>query len=201
MGNKWATISMMTIIAALSVTVTILAIVPAIQELPTQSTAMNYLGHVSLSVTDPDGNIVAYRQSDNFVTIPQINRIAESLFNDATFATGIGPWQFLTLCSGATLQTDDLCAVEMTTSRVDGTGGASFAISLANGVGGQHRTLFSEVITIAAADDGAKFSQLALFDQQSLAGSTMFANAKFLTITAQETGLVTAKYTITVKSG
>ncbi|HSB84169.1 MAG TPA: hypothetical protein VLD64_06770, partial [Nitrosarchaeum sp.] len=54
-------------------------------EIPSlSSSGLNILGHATFTVTDSDGNIKAYRQTDNAIITNGKDCVARFLFNNAT---------------------------------------------------------------------------------------------------------------------
>jgi len=185
-------------IASVAITLALVAIIPAIQDVPTQSTALNTLGSVTLSIYDENGNLIGYRQSDNFVTTPALNFIQDGLFDGTGFSTN--QFKFLTLCQGdadggsPTDQTDNACQDEMstTTGRLDGTVSAGTDTSEANPTTTQD--IFTGTITLDTADDNKSFKELALFD--ALTVGNMFSTATFTEFLGQTGTQIKVTYTI-----
>jgi len=200
MGNKRATYFIGTIIAAFSITLAFAAIIPAIQDATTESTALNPLGHVTLVVYDPNGNVVAYRQGDNFVTTATINAFGANIF-DGT-ATTFDAFDSLALCKGAsggtqvaTAQGDTACTEEALSLRVSGAGGGSSESLFA---GTNYVRVLAGTFTILLADDNETFDELAIFDTLSPLTGNMFSVATFASFVAQTGGLVSGTYTVTI---
>lgn len=186
-------------IASVAITLALVAFIPAIQEVPTQSTSLNTLGHVTLSIYDENGNLVGYRQSDNFVTTAALNLIQDGLFQATGFTSQ--QFKFLALCQGnadtggtATAVGDTTCQQEMsdTTGRLDGTvsGGADSSIAAPS----QTQDIFTGTITLDTADDNKSFGELALFDKTTV--GNMFSVAEFTDFLGQTGTQVKVTYTI-----
>ena len=55
---------------------------------PTSTAAFGFLGHVTTIVTDENGQIKAYQQSDNVIVDTGVDCAADILFDDPPFTTG-----------------------------------------------------------------------------------------------------------------
>jgi len=196
MGNR-VNYVMGGVIASLVVVLTLVAIIPAISETPTTSTALNAMGHLTLEIYDPEGNLVGYRQTDNLVTDGALNDLQAGLFSGTLFARA--DYKFLTVCQGnavgggaATAANQNACEGEMTTARIDGSTG-SVIIAAA---GGDTSDIFKATITLLLTDDNKSFNELALFDKLTV--GNLFSVATFTEFLGQTGTVVTAKYTITM---
>jgi len=195
MGNR-VNYVMGGVIVSLTVVLTLVAIIPAISETPTTSTALNAMGHLTLEIHDAEGNLVGYRQTDNFVTDGALNDLQSGLFSAGGFANT--EYKFLTLCTGdadgspPTPASQNACNGEMATARVDGTTGTTTAAA----AGGDTLDLFAATITLLVGDDNISFNELALFD--AAVTGNLFSVATFTEFLGQTGTVVTAKYTITM---
>jgi len=196
MGNRWAPYIIGAMISAVSITLIFGAIVPAFHEIPTASTGLNALGHLTLVVHNPDGSTV-YRQSDNFVMADFVNDIDNAFFVDGTLPATYGAFTFLALCTTGTLQSATACAAELTsTGREDGTAGVGVGSTAMPGGGGSASRTFANSFTIDPLDDNTSVSELAIFDKATV--GNMFSVASFTAFTAQSGGVVSATYTISI---
>ncbi len=204
MGNKRATYIMGSIIASLAVTLAFVAIIPAITETPTASTSLNAMGHLIMKVYDPDGSLVHYIQTDNFITTNAKDSVFAALFSDGTLASN-NVFKFLALCAGggaagfgATVAGDTACsggtaAAEMTKSRLDGFAGAADTFT----ADPNYRVVLTGTITVPQGDTDETFGELALFDQAALGGN-MFSVADFGDLRLFSNQEVNLRYTITM---
>ena len=177
-------------LATIAITFALVALIPAITETTTSTASLSTLGHVTLTIYDPDGNLVGYQQSDNFVQKPALNNLQAGLFTGGAF--GNAQFKFLALCTGATAQTAAVCAGEMDTDRLDGTTSAGATTSTANPT--TTEDVFTGTITLTTTDDNTNFSELALFD--AAANGNMFSVATFTTFLGQTGTQVKVTYTI-----
>jgi len=187
-------------IAAVAIALSLVAIIPAVQETPTQSTQLNALGHVTITVVDPDGNIVAYRQADNFVIDNALNRIQGLLFSDAGASAD---FKWMSLCSkntGTATARDaaDVCESPMALTRGDGDSGDGASSTQTPAAGaGITQDVLAVTITITQTDADATFDELALFDDS--VGGNMLSVATFGPVITTPLGTqVGLTYTITI---
>jgi len=197
MGNRKQNYLIGSSIAAVAIALSLVAIIPAVQETPTQITQLNAMGHVTIQVADPDGNIVAYRQADNFVVDAALNRIQQVLFNSGSAVTD---YKFLSLCGKGALtsaRSDASCLGPMALTRGDGETGASFSsITAPLFAVGTTQDILAVTITITQTDADATFDELGLFDAQ--AAGNMLSVATFPVISTPLGTQVGMKYTITI---
>jgi len=205
MGNKRATYIMGSIIASLAVTLAFVAIIPAITETPTASTSLNAMGNLVMKVYDPDGSLVHYIQTDNFITKDVKTSVFAALFSDGTLASN-NVFKFLALCAGgapaafaATTAGDSACSggtagAEMTKSRLDGFAGTADTFTAASA----YRVVLTGTITVPVGDTDETFGELALFDQAAIGGGNMFSVADFTDIKLFSNQEVNLRYTITM---
>ena len=154
MGNRRSTYLIGAMISAVSITLILGAVVPAYHALPTASTGLNSLGHLTLEVHNPDGTAV-YRQTDNFVMIGFLNAIDNAFFVDGTLPATFQTFKWLALCTSATPQDNTACVAELTaTGRLDGKLGSDSGATAAAVGNAASRTL-SNSFTIDVGDDGA----------------------------------------------
>jgi len=180
-------------IATVGIALALFAIVPALQETPTTSTGLNALGHITLTIYDPDGNLVGYRQSDNFVINQALNNIQSTLFASAAG----NDFTFLALCAGDTLRTSTTgCTGEMTEARPDGSAGGTSS-TVGQTTGDFTRDVFKATITLSTGDDNITFKELALFDSET--SGLMFSVGTFPDFLGQTGTTVATTYTITIK--
>jgi len=190
MGNKTPKI-IGGALATIAITFALVALIPAITETTTSTSGLATFGHVTLTIYDPDGNLVGYSQSDNFVQKPALDNLQQGLFVTGTFTNS--QFKFLSLCTGATPQTDNACTGEMSnTPRLDGTAGAGDSTSVANP--SQTQDIFTGTITLTTSDDNTNFSELALFDADT--AGNLFSVATFTTFLGQTGTQVKVTYTI-----
>jgi len=184
-------------IVSIAVVMTFVAIMPALSQTSTSSTGLNALGHVTLTVFNADGNIVGYRQTDNFVVNDGLNDIQAFLFGGG----GSGNYHWLALCGTGTARDDSVCPNEMAADRANGDDFGS-STPKAGTTTSTTIDVFSATISHTTADNGATFSTLALFDTQTVAGSAMFSEATFAPFITVFPGTdVLATYTINIGGG
>jgi len=194
------------IIASLAITLAFVAIIPAITETPTASTSLNAIGHVTMKIYDPDGSLVKYIQSDNFIADSVKDQVFSTLFTDDTHPVAHTIFKFLALCAGgapaafaATTQGDTACSggtanAEMSILRLDGFAGAADTLTI--GTGNIWKAVLTGTITVPVADNDETFGELALFDAN--AGGNMFSVADITDVRLFTNQQVKMTYTITM---
>jgi len=200
MGNNRSKYLIGATISAFAVVLSLVAIVPAVSETPTQTTALNALGHITITAVSPDGDVIAYRQSDNFVVNAALNRIQAFLFDTTGAPTD---FKFLSLCGNAavTERTDALCQGEMAQTRADGEQGGAFTTIIKTGtVAGVTTDVLAATIVIKANDADKTFDELGLFN--AAAAGDMLSTATFSPAITVPIGTnVGMTYTITIGGG
>jgi len=208
MGKIRAQHIMAPIIASLAITLAFVAIIPAITETPTASTSLNAMGHVTLKVYDPDGTLVHYIQSDNFIADSLKDEVFDALFDDATLPNGQKVYKYLALCAGgapaafaATTQGNIACSggtagAEMSISRLNGF--ASAASTLTIGTNNVWSAKLTGTITVPIADNDETFGELALFDQETQGAGKLFSVADIADVRLFTNQRVQMTYTITM---
>jgi len=86
MSDKRATIAISTSIVAAALIIGIATAIPATNNFSVASTALPIMGHVTVTITDADGNLKSYIQADNVST----HVIGDCIANDI-FGAGITP--------------------------------------------------------------------------------------------------------------
>ena len=147
------------------------------------------LGHITLTAVNEDGNIIAYRQTDNVVINTGDNCIAEDIFG-TDFAScagtavfdkvhiGIGTAAFTETSTDIASLNDSVTGVFTTTGAATSTGGASVTLQAAF-------TDVSAAIAEAALKNGS-------------AGSDVLALQSFTPISLGPTDDLTIDWTVTV---
>jgi len=189
MGNKTPKI-IGGALTTIAITFALVALIPTIAETPTSTTSLGTLGHVTLTIYDPDGNLVGYHQTDNFVQGPALDNLQAGLFTGGAFANT--QFKFLAVCTGVTAQSANACAGEMGTDRLDGTTSAGSSSSTASP--SQTQDIFTGTITLTTVDDNTNFSELGLFD--AVSAGNLFSTATFTTFLSQTGTQVKVTYTI-----
>ena len=109
MGNLGTNYVLLGIVMA-----TILGVYAITTSAPTSLTATNYesmpflLGHVTMVVTDSDGNIKAYQQTDNIITNQGLQCAMNVLFNVTTTCSSTGDFSVIALSSNGTAPDNSL---------------------------------------------------------------------------------------------
>ncbi|GBL41516.1 hypothetical protein EMGBD3_08840 [Nitrosarchaeum sp.] len=164
-------------------------------------------GHMQLVVTDPDGQIKAYRQTDNAITTKAENCVAKLLFKGPNSGTGNGctgaitnPFAYIAVGTNSATETNtnvDLGA-ELTTS---GLTRALGTVSIANSTSGGTGSTSSDVtITKAFSVSGTQtVTEAGLFnDTAATSTDSMFARKVFSGVTVNNQDTLTVTWTIKI---
>ncbi len=165
----------------------------------TPATSYGYLGHVTATLRDSDGNIKAYEQGDN--TVVDSGRNCAS---DILFATGLGSEcmmvKFIAIgSSDATIMFDQTNLVAKTTNGNIPLLTADINVGLNTvAFGGSAAVLvYDKAITILAADSGEGIGETGLFDSANEGTANMFARHTFPSIAVTTDDELTIRWTIT----
>ena len=125
---------------------------------------MQMTGHVILTLTDADGDIKAYRQTDNEIVHDGMDCSADLLFGEETspgLCTSEGFWTFIAIGSDNTapVNTQSGLIAEIT-SASPARGGSLTAEVLASGSDGAKKTVLQEFIISATGN----IQEVGLFD-------------------------------------
>jgi len=159
----------------------------------TMKSSATMLGHITLTATDENGNIKAYRQTDNVIT----NRGDDCLVSDA-FNVAVGT------CSSTALAYDDVHIG--TTQTVFGetstagltawkstTAGSVGSIVAATGTSGA-----SVKVTASFLDVSASIAEAGLYNSASTVGTDFIALQSFTPIVLGATDDLTIEWTVTI---
>lgn len=167
---------------------------------------LGMLGHVTLIVTDPQGNIKDYRQGDNTVITTSKSCTAKILFGGTSTlcaSPGTATWTTIGIGSGGSPPTQPADTVTRLVTEY-----TSFGLNRAAATG------TSETLTDASTGVGAKaviqgtftntdtgshsVNEAGLFNGTSTTTSGMFAAQTFTAISLNQNDALTVKWTITV---
>ena len=165
-------------------------------------TTGKFLGHVEVVAADKNGNIIAYRQSDNTVTNVGHNCIAKAVWPTGDYSTGHQP------CSGTPAEakyialtntaitptaTDTTLSGEITTNGLARAAGTPSAFQVASD--GTTSTI-AQVQKVFAATASQSAQAAGLFDAAS--GGNMFADNTFATVSLNNGDTLTVTWKITL---
>ena len=181
------------------------------QPLPNQplvtSAMMN--GHIQLVVTDTDGQIKAYRQTDNAITTKAENCVAKVLFKGPSSGTGSGctgaltnPFTYIAVGTGTGSETNtntDL-GTELATSGL--TRALATTVTITNSTtGGTGSSSASVAISKSFSVSGTQtITEAGLFNDTSANASTdsMFARKVFTGVSVSNGDTLTVSWTINI---
>ncbi|MEM3064198.1 MAG: hypothetical protein QW177_02380 [Candidatus Nitrosotenuis sp.] len=169
-------------------------------------------GHVVTTLTDPDGNIKAYRQSDNIIVNNGENCVAKMLFGAAggdTVSTGV--------CTGEISDGFRYIGIGNYTTNVNGTNTSlGNEYSAAKGVPSLARGVATVIMTNSTGATGSFASvqltktftssqsnpqtvtESGLFNNTSIASGAMFSRQTFSPITMNNGDSLTVQWTISI---
>ena len=165
-----------------------------------QSTALSsssfMTGHLTLTAYDENGNIKAYRQTDNIVLNTADNCMSEILF---TLSTGNGctlaaNYDFVHIGTGSDAGTSeaDVDPLPITFTAVD-TGVDSVVLTNASGTGGA-----ATLLTASFIDVNANIDEAALRNSATQGGGNALAYQQFTEIVLGASDDLTVEWTITI---
>ena len=172
----------------------------------TNSQELGMLGHVTLIVTDPQGNIKDYRQGDNTVITTSKSCTAKILFGGTSTlcaSPGTATWTTIGIGSGGSPPTQPADTVTRLVSeyssfgldRASATGTSAVLTDASTGVGAKSVIQATFTNSNAAAKS---VNEAGLFNGTSLTTSGMFAAQTFTAISLNQNDALTVKWTITV---
>lgn len=164
-------------------------------------------GHMQLVVTDPDGQIKAYRQTDNAITNTGENCVAKMLFKGPT-STGTGvctgaitqPFTYIALGTGTGSDTPviaDLVTEQVGSGLTRALGTATIVNATSSGTGSTGSSVatitkaFSPSATVVVTEAG-------LFNDTKTGTDGMFARKVFSAVTVNNLDTLTVTWTINI---
>ena len=195
MSDKRTTYTIGAIVAAF---VLVFGLVAGSTSLTTMSVSsvdpMQMSGHVIITLADPDGNIIAYRQTDNIVTHAGKDCSADLLFGTSTaLCTSNGVFKFIAIGSGFTSLTESDAALETEITLTAGRQGTLISEVGATVTGPAVKT-FEGVFTLG---DTQTVDEVGLFDAAT--SGNMFSRLAILpSITANVNDVITITYVLKV---
>lgn len=207
--NKYKTISIYGTIIALSVSLLgaygFLTQSNTENAISTTGQSFTLLGHVTLTVTDPQGHIKEYRQGDNTVVTTSKSCTAKILFGGTSALCanpGTATWDTIGIGSGGSPPTQPATSAirlvtEYTTDGLDRASASSHSVTLtdASGTVGAIETIQS---TFTNTGSSHNVNEAGLFNGTSIGSSGMFAAQTFSAITLNTNDVLTVKWTITI---
>ena len=195
MKDKLSTIALVAIVAV-SAGLIGYASSPSEQVNPATSFVSSALvsGHMQLELRDSDGNIKAYRQTDNVITKGGENCASKALFAPTSYNTGgaqLGsctgavtqPFSFIALGTGTATETNDDADMQTQTAAT-GLAIAPGAVTFTNSTGGSGQGTTAAVISIAntftnTSGGTVTVSEAGLFNDTASLTNGMFAHKTF----------------------
>ena len=214
MTNKLLTIALVAIVA---VSAGLVGYASSTSEVvsPATSFASSALvsGQLTLELRDSEGNLKAYRQSDNVITRNGEDCAAKALFAPARYNAGgvtsgstcVGaltvPFSFIALGTGTTAETNNDVDLQAQTA-VSGLTIASGTVSFTNSTGGATTATGASVISIAktftAAAGPTTISEAGLFNGTTASTNGIFAHKTFTGIVVNNGDSLAVTWTINI---
>lgn len=183
------------------------------QSIPSQAFVTSALmnGHIQLVVTDPDGHIKGYRQTDNAITTRAENCVAKLLFKGPSTGAVAGntygcqgainnPFSFIAVGTGGTAETNTL--TDLTTELASsGLTRALGTVTIANSTtGGTGSSNAAVTITKAFSVTGSQtVTEAGLFNETAASGTdSMFARKLFTGVSVANGDTLTVTWTINI---
>lgn len=179
------------------------------------NTSAMMTGHVITTVTDADGNIKAYRQSDNLIVNNGENCVLKMLFG-ASGGTSVGTGT--NTCTGAITSGFRVIAIGNNTSvagNTNSTLGADYTSSSISGL--QRKTATTITLTNSTAttgvsqatavlaatftnngSSGQQVTESGLFNSTSTAADGLFARQQFSAVTLNNGDQITVQWTVNI---
>lgn len=161
--------------------------------------AVPMLGHVTLTVTDPNGNIVAYHQADNIVVNDAENCLAKKVFNAASNACPTGGAAYTVIGIGNGTQT---VAKTVTGLNVEENGNLSLrrlaATTTTETDAGSGPVSVVQKVTFTNAGSSNTVSEAGLFNSTTYNARGMFSYQTFTGIPLSNGDSLTVQWTVTM---
>lgn len=205
--NKYRTIGIYGAITALSVSLLgaygFLLPSSTVNTTYTNSQSLALLGHVTLTVTDPQGNIKEYRQGDNIVINTSKSCTAKILFGGTSTlcaSPGTAKWDTIGIGSGSTSFTTSSTRLtaEFLSFGLNRASASGHSVTLTDATGstGAIETIQS---TFTNTDSSSHtVSEAGLFNGTNLTTAGMFSAQTFTGVTLAQNDALAVKWTITV---
>ena len=169
-------------------------------------------GQMTLELRDNEGNLKAYRQTDNVITANGENCVAKALFTPSKYATGVAssgttcvgaitvPFSFIALGNGTT-QAQNTDNNMQTQHTITGLEIRSGTVTFTNSTGlGTPSTasIVSIANTFTSAGTTTTVSEAGLFNGTSASTNGMFAHKTFTPITVNSGDSLAVTWTINI---
>jgi len=169
-------------------------------------------GHMALELRDSDGNIKAYRQTDNVITRTGEDCAAKALFSPASYNSGgpavgscqgavTAPFSFIAIGNGTTTETNndiDMQTQHTITGLTIAQGTVSFTNSTGGAGSGTGAAIVSVTKTFTSAGTSTTVSEAGLFNSTTRSTNGLFAHKVFTPITVNTSDQLTVTWTINI---
>lgn len=169
-------------------------------------------GQMTLELRDSEGNLKAYRQTDNVITRTGEDCASKALFAPTSYNTGgsgsgscagavTSPFTFIALGTGTTTETNNDVDMQAETA-VSGLTIVPGAVTFTNSTGGAGQATGAAVISITNtftnAGASTNISEAGLFNSSAVTSNGMFAHKTFTAITVGTSDQLTVTWTINI---
>lgn len=167
-------------------------------------------GHIQLVVTDPDGQIIAYRQTDNAITNTGENCVAKMLFKGPT-STGTGvctgaitaPFNYIALGTGTGSDTPVIADLVTENTAANGLaralGTATIVNATTSGVGSTGASVATITKSFGSITGGPySITEAGLFNDTKTGTDGMFARKVFSAVSVTAGDTLTVTWTINI---
>lgn len=169
-------------------------------------------GHLMLEVLDENGNVKAYRQTDNVITRVGEDCASKALFAPTSYNTGgegLGsckgavtqPFSFIALGNGTTTETNSDTDL-VTEHTITGLTTAAGAVTFTNSTGGAGTSTGAAIISITKqftnSGSSTSVSEAGLFNDTAVNTNAMFARKTFTPVTLNNGDALTVTWSINI---
>ena len=170
------------------------------QSSPQNTDGVPLLGHVTMTVTDPKGDIVAYHQGDNIVVRQAEDCLSKKIFgaSNADCPTGGAAYTFIAIGNGTQTQVATRTALAAEIDAQDPSlDRASASITPTQSGGSAASDLLQATFTNGGATTNT-ISESGIFNSTAVGSAGMFAYQTFTGIPLNSGDSLTVKWTVTI---
>jgi hypothetical protein len=171
-------------------------------------------GHVTTILTDSQGIVKEYRQSDNVITNVGENCVAKLLFQDDGTGAGLGSGTGTSACTGSLNEPWSVIAIGTSTTKANGTNvvlgselagsgltrakATSYTWTNSSGTAGNSAATVVLAKTFTNTGSSVQVAESGLFNSTTAAGSGLFARQNFTAIGLGNGDSLTVQWTINI---
>lgn len=176
-----------------------------VQSDPQTIDAVPMLGHVTMTVTDPHGNIVAYHQGDNIVVRQAEDCLSDKIFGAANSDCPTGGAAYTVIALGnqssppAAAATDTALQAEIGTS-VASLDRKAATITPTASTGSAPASVLLQATFTNSATTAKTITESGIFNSTTVSAVGLFAHQTFTGVTLNSGDSLTVKWTVTIAS-